>query len=238
MKKIFTFFAAMALVAGVSAQVDLSIDGFVDGLETQQPITTLNLSETDDLNPICVLSMNSGTLQNADSVFFDVSIDGMPRGSMFNLGSQLIGAGLSTETGLLIYGQAPLVPAADLAQIVNTLGKNSFELCYAVRVVGSTDTDNSNDKACVNVVIGGNGIEGFNAESINVYPNPANNVINVANAENAQVSVFDVNGRMMFNTENASANQTIDATNFANGLYIVRIVENGNVMTKKINVVK
>lgn len=235
MKKIFTFFAAMALAASVSAQVDLALMGFFDNLEDQNPITTLNLGLNDDLNPICGLAMISGALQATDTIYIDVAVNGSPLGSMPNTGAELTGAGLDTENALLIYGQNPLLTADQMNQY-NITG--TFELCYTVRVVGSTDTDNSNDKACVTITRGTDGIESVNAEGINVYPNPANNVINVANAENAQVSVFDVNGRMMFNTESAAANQTIDATNFANGLYIVRIVENGNVTTKKVNVVK
>ena len=73
---------------------------------------------------------------------------------------------------------------------------------------------------------------------MNVYPNPATTVINIDNAEGAQVSVFDINGRMITNVESASANQTIDASNFAKGMYIVRIANGNNVITKKVSVVR
>lgn len=235
MKKIFTLlFCGFAFIAA-NAQVDLAIDEFVDNVNDQNPITTLNLGMNDDLNPVCVLSMKSGALQATDTVYFDISVNDQTLGSLFNLGGTLTGAGLSTEAPLLIYGQNPLMTAAQMNQN-NITG--TFNLCYTVRVVGTTDTDNSNDKACLTIVRGSNSIDGFNAEAINVYPNPAANVINVANAENAQVAVFDINGKLMVSVENASANQTIDASNFANGLYFVRITDGNNVITKKINVVK
>lgn len=236
MKKIFTFFAAMVLIAGVSAQTcDYQLLGFANDEGTI--ISELNLSLNEDFNP-AVIFFNAGPdMPGAnDSLYLDMTISmggqEAPGGSMFVPGSVVASWGNDT---MYLSGNDPIFTAAQM----NDYQITGFTFCYTVRASGNvTDPNTENNQACLTVVRGGNGIEGFSAESINVYPNPANNVINVANAENAQVSVFDVNGRVMFNTESASANQTIDATNFANGLYIVRIVENGNVMTKKINVVK
>ncbi|MBO4232273.1 MAG: T9SS type A sorting domain-containing protein, partial [Bacteroidales bacterium] len=152
---------------------------------------------------------------------------------MYLPGSQVAGWGNQT---IVLSGNEPILTAAEMNQY-NITG--TFTICYTVRAGGNvTDPDASNNKACLTIKRGGVGIDGFNAEEINVYPNPATNVINVANAENAQVSVFDINGKLMVSVESASANQTIDASNFANGLYFVRITDGNNVVTKKINVVK
>jgi hypothetical protein len=43
---------------------------------------------------------------------------------------------------------------------------------------------------------------------------------------------------MVSSVNSASANQTIDASNLAKGMYIVRIANGNNVITKKINVVR
>ncbi len=72
------------------------------------------------------------------------------------------------------------------------------------------------------------------ASAISVYPNPANSVITVANAENSNITVINMVGAVVSSVENASANQTIDISNLANGTYFVRV--NGDVF--KINVVK
>ena len=47
-----------------------------------------------------------------------------------------------------------------------------------------------------------------------------------------------MNGRMVNSVESASANQAIDASSLAKGMYIVRIVDGQNVTTKKVNVVR
>ena len=117
--------------------------------------------------------------------------------------------------------------------------EGSFQFCYNLRIVGAaTDPDLSNNQACLTVNRGVNGIENIVAGEINVYPNPATDVIYVDNAEGAQVSVFDMNGRMVNSVESASANQAIDASSLAKGMYIVRIVDGQNVTTKKVNVVR
>ena len=117
--------------------------------------------------------------------------------------------------------------------------EGTFQLCYEIRIVGAaTDPVSSNNQACLTINRGATGINEVAEGEVNVYPNPATTVINIDNAEGAQVSVFDINGRMITNVESASANQTIDASNFAKGMYIVRIANGNNVITKKVSVVR
>ena len=203
-------------------------------------ITEINLGPNDNLNPIYLLKNNGpDVIAPADTLYTDITIEGQAFGSMYIPGSYL--QDFTSEMSIVMYGDQPLATAAQIDQIMTyfNITSGQFNLCYEVRIGGvSTDPVPTNNKQCVVVKRGNVGIDGFNAEEINVYPNPATNVINVANAENAQVSVFDINGKLMVSVESASANQTIDASNFANGLYFVRITDGNNVVTKKINVVK
>ncbi len=70
--------------------------------------------------------------------------------------------------------------------------------------------------------------------AISVYPNPASDIFTVANAEGANIIVVNALGQVVANIENAAANQTIDASNFANGTYFVKV----NAEVIKINLVK
>ena len=233
MKKLFTLFAAMFAVVAMNAQsVDYYMMGFVDNSTDQNPITELNLGLNDDLNPNAVLVNNGPDVPaGTDTVFLDIILEGQNLGAMYLLGAQL--ANVTAGNGTILSGQQPLFTAADLEGIEGT-----FELCYNVRIVGAaTDPDASNNQACL-TINRGTGIENIVAGEINVYPNPATDVIYVANAEGAQVSVFDMNGRMVNSVESASANQAIDASVLAKGMYIVRIVDGQNVTTKKVSVVR
>jgi hypothetical protein len=77
-------------------------------------------------------------------------------------------------------------------------------------------------------------VENNIASTISVFPNPANDVLNVANAENANITIVDMIGNVVATVDNASANQSINISNLANGTYFVRV--NGEVF--KFNVVK
>lgn len=235
MKKLFTLFAAMMTFVAVNAQtVDYGLVGFCEVVGTQAQLTdAYNLSLTDDFTPYAAVINNGPDVPAAaDTVYFDVTLEGMQFGSLYNTGAQMaqLTAGNTTALGATLL----------TADQMNELGlEGTFEMCWTVRIVGSaTDPDASNNTACINVTRGGNGVNEIAAGEISVYPNPATNVIYVANAEGAQVSVFDMNGRMVNSVESASANQAIDASSLAKGMYIVRIVDGQNVTTKKVNVVR
>lgn len=236
MKKLFTLFAAMFAVVALNAQtVDYYMMGFVDNSTDQNAITELNLSLNDDLNPNAVLVNNGPDVPaGTDTVYLDVAINGMDLGAMYIMGSQL--SGLTAGQGTILSGNQALFTADQM----NQAGiEGTFELCYTVRIVGAAiDPDASNNQACLTINRGDVGVNEIAAGEISVYPNPATNVIYVANAEGAQVSVFDMNGRMVNSVESASANQAIDASSLAKGMYIVRIVDGQNVTTKKVNVVR
>ncbi|MEG1556466.1 MAG: T9SS type A sorting domain-containing protein, partial [Bacteroidales bacterium] len=206
MKKTFTFFAALFIAIATNAQsVDLALLGFVN--EQNEPIASITLGATDALNPTVVLNNNSasGIIGNSDTVFFKVSIAGVDLFDLYLLGSQL--TTLTPGNNMIIGGNAPLFTAEEL----NTIGLNSFTLCYTVRISSQTTTDpnSANNQACVNV-IRTVGVESFNVVDVRVYPNPASSFITIDNAENAQITLFDLAGKMITTIESASANQTID----------------------------
>ena len=232
MKKVFTMFFACFVAVAVNAQsADYELTGFLD--DENQVITEIQLGATDDLNPSVGLLNNGPDLVAAtDTIYITISVDNTDLGRMYLLGSQL--SGVPVDSAVALGCQTPILTAADMDNYQIT----SAELCYKVSFAGvTTDPDLTNNQACVQVTRLVS-INEFAQDEVAVYPNPASDVINVANAENAQVSVFDMTGKVVANIENASANQEIDASNFAKGLYIVRVVDGNNIVTKKISIVK
>lgn len=236
MKKLFTLFAALVTMVAVNAQsVDYECGGFIDN--EQNPISDLYISLDEDLSVnIVVINNGPDELAAGDSLIMDVSVQGMTLASGGYSQAELSSQGLLT-VGTPWIAQLGLFDAATMQQYAQFF-PDEFELCITMRLKNATDTDPSNNQGCVMVHRGDVGIENIAAGEINVYPNPATDVIYVANAEGAQVSVFDMNGRMVNSVESASANQAIDASSLAKGMYIVRIVDGQNVTTKKVNVVR
>lgn len=66
----------------------------------------------------------------------------------------------------------------------------------------------------------------------NALPNPFTNSMYFENADNAKVEIYDSLGKRVFAVENLISN-TINTSNFSNGLYFVKIQKEGTIETKK-----
>lgn len=75
---------------------------------------------------------------------------------------------------------------------------------------------------------------------VSLYPNPANDLVTLADLPYGEthIKVFDITGKEVFSIKSNTAIETIDTTNFANGVYLVSIANNGNLAHKKLLVNK
>lgn len=74
----------------------------------------------------------------------------------------------------------------------------------------------------------------FDANSFKVYPNPAKNLLNIDSASNVQsVSVYNVIGQEVLNRTINSTNANLDISSLNTGVYVVRALIDGNVVTSK-----
>jgi hypothetical protein len=79
-------------------------------------------------------------------------------------------------------------------------------------------------------------VNGINSDkSVSIYPNPTTGMLNITNADDATVTVFNMLGQEVMNAYNV---KTINMNNMANGSYFVKVQTQNNVITKKINLVK
>lgn len=74
------------------------------------------------------------------------------------------------------------------------------------------------------------GIDEVDAINLAVYPNPANNVVNVMGEGIEMVQILDVNGRIVMTADAGS----INISSLANGVYFVRAITAKGVATQKI----
>lgn len=86
-----------------------------------------------------------------------------------------------------------------------------------------------------------NGVLGVNDTQLNdisLYPNPASTTLNLKNAENANIQVFDVLGKLILSQENISMDEQINISNLENGTYFMKISKDDAVATKRFIVTK
>jgi lysyl endopeptidase len=104
---------------------------------------------------------------------------------------------------------------------------------YAVSDAAGTSLaagGNFTDFETTNFCVSGIGIESFLETSITLFPNPAQNEIQLIGAlSNSSLYIFDVAGNVVVSTKTQSANVKVDTSALANGYYIVKLVSAGKV---------
>lgn len=81
------------------------------------------------------------------------------------------------------------------------------------------------------------GVKDFSADKISVYPNPAQDMLNIYNQQIIinQVSVYDMQGREVLRKDNVGDfATTLNVASIAPGLYVVKIIGEGQTATKRI----
>ena len=108
---------------------------------------------------------------------------------------------------------------------------------YNLRVQAICDENNLSEWSNVlTATAQGVGINDYLLNSITLYPNPANDVVNVQctmnNVQCLGIEVFDVFGKLI-NTVNVTENTTrINVSGLANGIYFVRVTTDAGTVTK------
>ena len=87
----------------------------------------------------------------------------------------------------------------------------------------------------------GSGIQESDLFSINVFPNPVSNQLNLLfnnNNKNAVIDLLDLNGKEILHKElnNNTAENAIDVSTIKEGNYIVKILADNNIYYKKISI--
>src|SRR5690606_7102369 len=76
------------------------------------------------------------------------------------------------------------------------------------------------------------------AEKFNLYPNPANNLVNITNNENMfvkEVAVYDTTGKLITTQNyNEQAEIQLNVENLASGTYLLHLQTNEGVAVKKL----
>ncbi len=80
------------------------------------------------------------------------------------------------------------------------------------------------------------GILGTNDNVFNnlvIYPNPASSILNIDNAENSTIEVYDLLGRVILSRTNISLKEQLNVSTLNSGTYLIRISNDNKVITDK-----
>ncbi|MBQ5688611.1 MAG: T9SS type A sorting domain-containing protein, partial [Bacteroidales bacterium] len=99
-------------------------------------------------------------------------------------------------------------------------------------VVAFNDETESEPSEVYTVVVKGDAIEEMNA-SFNIYPNPVSDGLVIETEANIEaVTIYTVTGGVVYSEVDYN-NNTIDVSDFANGVYIMKVrTENGEAVQR------
>ncbi len=104
------------------------------------------------------------------------------------------------------------------------------------------DTNTNGDTAvalCVVYVSNTTGIGNIHEIAVVIYPNPANDVLNIEVGEKADIQIIDINGRLMLaDAVVANEKKTISTAILPSGVYFLKVFGDRTVTTKQIVIVK
>ncbi len=191
--------------------------------------------------------MNTGGASEvASTAAYTITLDDNAAGALVTLpltssftptdgGLYVIGAELGgTDAGdIQLYGdnQNPF-PAESVQHYMDPQG-TGFNWYYFT-------ADNANVPWVGAILAEPTGIENTMIENteINVYPNPAKDQISIDNAEYATVQVYNMIGEIVVTESNINNNAKLDLSSLSEGTYLVKVIENNSITTKKITLVK
>jgi hypothetical protein len=258
MKKTFTL--ALILLASVGfAQRNLSVVSFTPDELVADNANSMSLS----YNIVC---QNNGTetIQTSDSLFYSLVVidrNGATNTIVFeDPANSAIGNGyLTPVTAAIPPGGTVNVGRANIV-LSNGNGGNPFQFSRTLlmgvtayvwnrttNVQDSDSTDNASGKDVIWYNQYRNGVSVNDVvynDNIKVYPNPASNVVNIElldrNLGNAKVELIDFSGKVLVSEDYASsfANGAyrLNTNELADGVYVVKVEQDGKVSTTKVTV--
>lgn len=163
---------------------------------------------------------------------------------------------LKNSAGTILYSGGPYTNGT--RHTINETFLLDTADCYAFTILdsygdgGTTVTLKDSDNTILYSTNGGfgssetakfesNGILGVNElamENISIYPNPAQDILNITNAENANIQIFDMLGRLIISKQDISLNEQLNVSGLTVGAYFIKISKDGNTATKKFVVSK
>jgi hypothetical protein len=69
---------------------------------------------------------------------------------------------------------------------------------------------------------------------IGIYPNPTTDILNVNTKEDASIQLFDINGRIIYQSFLVAGNHKLDVSSYGKGVYILRLNRRSEVQTQRI----
>jgi len=80
-----------------------------------------------------------------------------------------------------------------------------------------------------------NSVDEIDYNDIKLYPNPANNILNITAPTGSDIYIYNLIGGLVYQAKSKSTIHSVNIGHLPKGTYIVRIIKNENITTRKVN---
>jgi hypothetical protein len=78
------------------------------------------------------------------------------------------------------------------------------------------------------------GINEIDDANYSIFPNPTSGIITIKGSQDAQITVYNMIGNIVYQNNKANKNTEVDLSDLPTGTYVVQIINNNKLITKKI----
>lgn len=76
------------------------------------------------------------------------------------------------------------------------------------------------------------------SSTVAVYPNPAKEQLMISNIEQSNIYLYNINGQLVIEKQNIVDGCKLDISNLKNGTYIIKIINDKEIFTSKVSIIK
>ncbi len=172
---------------------------------------------------------------NATLSFWAAGQDPSYAAEHFSVLLSTTGTNVADFTVTLLYDQVTTGTMTEWTADLSAYAGSNVHIAFRHHNVSDMFRINLDDVS----ITGGSSIADVENNNVSVYPNPADNVINVnANSNISNVEVFTIAGQKVGDFTANSTNTAISTSNLTNGLYLMKIHTDNGVINKKFSVVR
>ena len=124
----------------------------------------------------------------------------------------------------------------------NWLVAKKSDTLFSINQIFTYNSEHLSIEGCV-LLYGSFTIDNTNINEINannkesqIYPNPTSNLINIDNAANSNIEIYNILGEKVKTVANSMDKTSIDVSDLNNGMYIIKIQNGNSIETKKIQI--
>ena len=120
---------------------------------------------------------------------------------------------------------------------IASLAGEEFPIGTTTVIWLATDNSSNQSQCSFDVIVSSNiGVQDFERGDIAMYPNPTKDkvYIKLINKNILNISIVDINGKLILKRGSLEANESFDLSNFETGVYIIRIQTDKGMFTSRI----